>query len=144
MNLKYVRFEYLNMWILIYHSLNSHLINLFYDFQYINWNDLLENDDHTLSTKKCTQHIYFHKFSILKTWIKIISYVILSKRLRLFIQETGPQFMSHNLQNRPVSQIPLCIRHISHNAPFCNRNVHISVTKWCIVGCVWCIVGVVR
>ena len=23
---------------------------------------------------------------------------------------------------------------ISHNAPFCNRNVHISVTKWCIVG----------
>ena len=34
----------------------------------------------------------------------------------------------------PISQIPLCIWQISHNAPFCNRNVHISVTKWCIVG----------
>ena len=27
------------------------------------------------------------------------------------------------------------IRQIYHNASFCNRNVHISVTKWCIVGC---------
>ena len=26
-------------------------------------------------------------------------------------------------------------KNISHNAPFCNSNVHISVTKWCIVGC---------
>ena len=26
--------------------------------------------------------------------------------------------------NRPISQIPQCIRQISHNAPFCNRNVH--------------------
>ena len=26
------------------------------------------------------------------------------------------------------------LRPISHNALFCNRNVHISVTKWCIVG----------
>ena len=24
--------------------------------------------------------------------------------------------------------------HKSHRAPFCNRNVHISATKWCIVG----------
>ena len=31
--------------------------------------------------------------------------------------------------NRPISRIPECIRHISHNAPFCN-----SVTKWCIAG----------
>ena len=36
--------------------------------------------------------------------------------------------------NRPSSQIPQCIRQISHNAPFCNRNVHISVSSWCIVG----------
>ena len=36
--------------------------------------------------------------------------------------------------NRPISQIPQCIGAVSHNAPFCNRNVHISVTKWCIVG----------
>ena len=25
---------------------------------------------------------------------------------------------------RPISQIPQCIRQISHNVPFCNRNVH--------------------
>ena len=37
------------------------------------------------------------------------------------------------IQNRPVSQIPQCTSPVSHNASFCNRNVHISVTKWCIV-----------
>ena len=26
--------------------------------------------------------------------------------------------------NRPISQIPQCIRQISHNVPFCSRNVH--------------------
>ena len=36
--------------------------------------------------------------------------------------------------NRLVAQIPQCTRSISHNAPFCNRNVHISVTRWCSVG----------
>ena len=30
---------------------------------------------------------------------------------------------------RPISQTPLCISPIFHNAPFCNRNVHISVFK---------------
>ena len=30
------------------------------------------------------------------------------------------------------SHIPQCASPISHNAPFCNRNVHIYVTKWCI------------
>ena len=43
-----------------------------------------------------------------------------------------------NLQlerNWPISQIPQCICPKSHNAPYCNRNVQISVTKWCIVGC---------
>ena len=35
--------------------------------------------------------------------------------------------------DRPTPQIPQCIRWISHNATFCNRNVHISVTNWCIV-----------
>ena len=38
------------------------------------------------------------------------------------------------LTNRYISQIPQCIRQISHNAPFCNRNVYISVTEWRIVG----------
>ena len=35
----------------------------------------------------------------------------------------------------PVAQIPQCTSPMSHNATFCNRNVHISVTKWCTVGC---------
>ena len=39
--------------------------------------------------------------------------------------------MCRNLSQHdiPIWQIPQCIRQISHNAPFCNRNVHISVTK---------------
>ena len=50
--------------------------------------------------------------------------------------------------NRPISQIPQCIRLISHNAPFCNRNVH-TCAHCCnrIVHCGiwnWCIVGSVR
>ena len=39
--------------------------------------------------------------------------------------------------DRAISQIPQCIRQISHNAPFCNRNVHTCayfVITWCIVG----------
>ena len=42
----------------------------------------------------------------------------------------------HYWYNWRISQIPQCNRRISHNAPFCHRNVHIcySVTKWCIVG----------
>ena len=44
----------------------------------------------------------------------------------------GPGIQS--AANRLISQIPQCISPISHNATLCNRNVHISVTKWCIVG----------
>ena len=52
---------------------------------------------------------------------------------------------------RQISQIPQCIRQISHNAPFCNRNVHLcahfcykvvhyGIWDWCIVGlCIWSI-----
>ena len=29
---------------------------------------------------------------------------------------------------------PTIHQSLSHNVPLCNRNVHISVTKWCIVG----------
>ena len=43
----------------------------------------------------------------------------------------------HNLPiNRGISQIPQCIWQISHDAPFCNRNVHTCAhfcCKWCIV-----------
>ena len=50
--------------------------------------------------------------------------------------------------NRFISQIPECICVTSHNAPFCNRNVHICA-HFCyeMVHCgifVWCIVGFVR
>ena len=50
--------------------------------------------------------------------------------------------------NRPISPIPQCIRKISHNAPFCNRNVHICA-HFCykMLHCgIWhrCILGFVR
>ena len=56
---------------------------------------------------------------------------------------------SHSLQlNRPISQIPECIRQISHNATFCNRNVH-TCEHFChkMLYCgIWhrCILGFVR
>ena len=50
--------------------------------------------------------------------------------------------------NRTLTQIPQCTSPISHNAPFCNRNVHMCA-HFCYktVHCgifVWCIVGFVR
>ena len=62
----------------------------------------------------------------------------------LDIMETS----SSHLNNRPISQIPKCIRQISHNAPFCNRNVHrcahfnykmvhCGIWGWLIVRFVW-------
>ena len=53
-----------------------------------------------------------------------------------------------NNRNRPISQIPQCISQISHNAPFCNRNVH-TCAHFCykMVHCGiwdWCIVGFVQ
>ena len=50
--------------------------------------------------------------------------------------------------NRPISQIPECICVISHNASFCNRNVHMCA-HFCykMVHCgifFWSIVGFVR
>ena len=49
---------------------------------------------------------------------------------------------------RHLAQIPQCISPISHNIPFCNRNVHICA-HFCykMVHCwifIWCIVGFVR
>ena len=35
---------------------------------------------------------------------------------------------------RSIAQVQQYTWQISNNAPFCNRNVHISVTKWCVVG----------
>ena len=36
----------------------------------------------------------------------------------------GRETSSSELMKRPVAQIPQCTLPISHNAPFCNRNVH--------------------
>ena len=50
--------------------------------------------------------------------------------------------------NRPVAQIPHCIRPISHSAPFCNIYVYMcahvwyKMVHWGIL--VWCIMGFVR
>ena len=33
--------------------------------------------------------------------------------------------ISHMASYRPISQIPQCTISISHNAPFCNKNVHV-------------------
>ena len=67
-----------------------------------------------------------------------------------FVTEMCTHFISHN---RPISQIPQCIRQISYNAPFCDRNVHpyahfchkmvyCGIWNWCIAGFVqqvyWC------
>ena len=50
--------------------------------------------------------------------------------------------------NRPISQIPECICAISHNAPFCNRNVHMCAHfSYKMMHCgIWhrCILGFVR
>ena len=45
------------------------------------------------------------------------------------------------MASKLISQTPQCIIQISHNAPFYSKNVHISVTKRCIVeygtGALW-------
>ena len=50
--------------------------------------------------------------------------------------------------NRPISQIPKYTKQISHDAPFCNRNVHTYAHFCCkMTHCGiwdWCIVGVLQ
>ena len=41
------------------------------------------------------------------------------------------------LANFTVSQIPQCVRQISHNAPFCDRNVHTSTHFFYKFGALW-------
>ena len=38
--------------------------------------------------------------------------------------------------NRPISQIPQCLGQTSHDAPFCNRNVH-TCTHFCYIMANW-------
>ena len=46
-----------------------------------------------------------------------------------------PLFNDKAIDQSHKSHNACSIRQIYHNASFCNRNVHNSVTKWCIVGC---------
>ena len=48
----------------------------------------------------------------------------LNKLLSLHRQVSTTHARNTASTNRPVSQIPQCIRPIAYNAPFCNRNVH--------------------
>ena len=62
--------------------------------------------------------------------------------------KSGWDFTTHGELNKTISQIPECICVISHNATFCNRNVHMCA-HFCykMVHCgifVWCILGFVR
>ena len=71
-------------------------------------------------------------------------YVIASNGLS-FIQPSAERIIVQS--NRSVAQIPQCTSLMSHNAPFCNRNVHMCA-HFCykMVHCriiVWCIVGFV-
>ena len=54
----------------------------------------------------------------------------------------------HSAYNRLIFQMPEFIRQLSHNASFCDRNVHTCAHFWYkMVHCgifVWCIVGFVR
>ena len=44
-----------------------------------------------------------------------------------------PKDLLPSYHNTPVSQLPQCTSPISHNTTFSTKNVHISLTKWCIV-----------
>ena len=60
---------------------------------------------------------------------------------------TGALWDLYNRSNKPILQIPQFIRQLSHNAPFCNRHLHISLKKngatWniCLVHCGRCEMG---
>ena len=59
--------------------------------------------------------------------------ILIVVRWYLYI-ETVHRLQRRKHSNWPNSQSPQCTSLISHNAPFCNRNMHISVAKWCAVG----------
>ena len=51
----------------------------------------------------------------------------------MFLIYSPDMSATYHVNNRDISQIPQCTNSISHYTPFCYRNVHISVTKCCIV-----------
>ena len=48
---------------------------------------------------------------------------------RLLARRYYPLVISNISSNRPISQIPQCIRNISHNASFPNRNAHMCTFR---------------
>ena len=71
--------------------------------------------------------------TLIKTFLKRADHRTLSRLLQMFryLLCARPSATAMALpgiytdhDNRPISQIPQCIHSISHNAPFCNRNVH--------------------
>ena len=79
--------------------------------------------------------LLWHEFSL--RYIKNTSGISPMKaNYEMFLLSLGIQCLSWWCQTGlkiVVAQMPQCTNPISHNAPFCNRNVHISVTKWYIV-----------
>ena len=78
----------------------------------------------------------------------LVAYDSSTQRCQICGSDSYGNVSSWLVYNRPVAQIPQCTRPISHDAPFCNRNVH-TCAHFCykIVHCgisVWCIVGFVN
>ena len=89
-----------------------------------------------ISKKKCFCPMSFYNNSMKCTWNRCkrkiwryLTHMQILDSLRVPLSTILTPIL-----NRPISQIQQCVSPISHNEPFCNRNVHLSVTKWCIVG----------
>ena len=78
-------------------------------------------------------------------YIYMIGYIAL---VTIAVTMGYPQIYVSPITNRPIWHIPECIKQISHNAPFCDRNVH-TCAHFCykMSHCeIWhrCILGFVR
>ena len=87
--------------------------------------------------------MYRYSLSPLITKITHNHYTDFQAFKRIFPQACGTQLSPCHVF--PLTADPSHKSHyalqIPHNTPFCNRNVHISVTKWCIVGVSKCYYG---
>ena len=76
-------------------------------------------------------------------WIRIKSpYQWIQKIQDLFMPKNSDLLTKNKfwLINRPIAQIAQCTKAISHNAPFCNRNMFENGALWviCLVHCGIC------
>ena len=104
-----------------------------------------------LFSKKCLSQVFVRGFRTLLsgTWVfsiivprwvcQQVNSLMMCPLWQIYVTDGEP------LSNRPISQIPQCTCTLSHNALFCNRNVHIcsnfcykivhyGIFQWCIVG----------